>query len=85
MSPGFHSDSCAGWKQPRSSARGILITDDDSTSESITLTVSPDRDKRGRGGDQVTVTGTLHGKDVSKMIVDVFLTIVTRTLRAMSP
>ena len=55
---------------------GILITDDDSTSEQIKLTVSPDEINEGAGPTQVTVTGTLQGKTFDDDL-DVFLTIVT--------
>ncbi len=41
---------------------GILITDDDSTSESITLEVSPAEISENAGPTTVTVTGILHGK-----------------------
>ena len=41
---------------------GILITDDDSTSESITLEVSPAEISENAGQTTVTVTGILHGK-----------------------
>ena len=41
---------------------GILITDDDTTSDSITLEVSPDEINEGAGPTEVTVTGTLNGK-----------------------
>ena len=41
---------------------GILITDDDTTSDSITLEVSPTQITEGAGPTAVTVTGTLQGK-----------------------
>ena len=41
---------------------GILITDDDTTSDSITLEVNPAQITEGAGPTAVTVTGTLHGK-----------------------
>ena len=41
---------------------GILITDDDSTSESITLEVSPAEINESAGLTQITVRGILHGK-----------------------
>ncbi len=41
---------------------GILITDDDTTSDSITLEVSPAEINEGAGATEVTVTGTLNGK-----------------------
>ncbi|MCY4603528.1 MAG: putative Ig domain-containing protein, partial [Gemmatimonadetes bacterium] len=41
---------------------GILITDDDTTSDSITLEVSPAQITEGAGPTAVTVTGTLQGK-----------------------
>ena len=41
---------------------GILITDDDSTSESITLEVSPTEINESAGLTRVTVRGILHGK-----------------------
>ncbi|MXX38279.1 MAG: hypothetical protein F4Z85_09495, partial [Gemmatimonadetes bacterium] len=41
---------------------GILITDDDSTSESITLEASPVEISESAGLTQVTVRGILHGK-----------------------
>ena len=41
---------------------GILITDDDATSDSITLEVSPAQITEGAGPTAVTVTGTLQGK-----------------------
>ena len=53
---------------------GILITDDESTSDSITLAASPNEIREGAGPTQVTVTGTLHGKEFEDD-VDVFLTI----------
>ena len=53
---------------------GILITDDDTTSESITLEVSPDEMSESAGPTQVTVTGTLHGKVFADDVV-VFLVI----------
>ena len=53
---------------------GILITDDDSTSEHIKLTASPDEINEGAGPTQVTVTGTLQGKTFGDDLV-VFLII----------
>ena len=41
---------------------GILINDDDSTSDSITLEVSPSEISESDGATEVTVTGTLNGK-----------------------
>ena len=41
---------------------GILITDDDTTSDSITLEVSPAEISESDGATEVTVTGTLNGK-----------------------
>ena len=41
---------------------GILITDDDTTSDSITLEVSPAEIKEDAGATTVTVTGTLNGQ-----------------------
>ena len=41
---------------------GILINDDDSTSDSITLEVSPSEISESDGPTEVTVTGTLNGK-----------------------
>ena len=43
-------------------AKGILITDDDTTSDSITLEVSPEEISEGADPTEITVTGTLHGK-----------------------
>ena len=43
-------------------ATGILITDDDTTSDRITLEVSPEEIYEGGDPTEVTVTGTLHGK-----------------------
>ncbi len=43
-------------------AKGILITDDDTTSDSITLEVSPENIYEGAEPTAITVTGTLHGK-----------------------
>ena len=45
---------------------GILITDDDSTSEQIKLTASPDEINENSGATEVTVTGTLQGKHVRR-------------------
>ncbi len=53
---------------------GILITDDDSTSEQIKLTASPDEINEDAGATQVTVTGTLQGSTFDDDL-DVFLTI----------
>ena len=53
---------------------GILITDDDSTSEQIKLTVSPDEINENAGATTVTVTGTLQGSTFDDDL-DVFLTI----------
>ena len=53
---------------------GILITDDDSTSEEITLTARPDVINEGAGPTEVTVTGTLQGKVFGDDVV-VLLTI----------
>ena len=48
---------------------GILITDDDTTSDSITLTVSPTEINEDAGATTVTVTGTLQGKEFPGNIV----------------
>ena len=48
---------------------GILITDDDTTSDSITLTVSPTEINEDSGATTVTVTGTLQGKEFPGNIV----------------
>ena len=48
---------------------GILITDDDSTSESITLEASPAEINESAGLTTVTVTGILHGKAFADDIV----------------
>ena len=48
---------------------GILITDDDSTSESITLEASPVEISESAGLTQVTVKGILHGKAFADDIV----------------
>ena len=61
-------------------ATGILITDDDSTSEEITLRVSPAEISESAGATEVTVTGTLHGK-VFEEDVTVRLTISAEILR----
>ncbi|MYC72416.1 MAG: T9SS type A sorting domain-containing protein [Gemmatimonadetes bacterium] len=53
---------------------GILITDDDTVSESITLEVSPDELTEGAGPTPVTVTGILNGEVFAKDVT-VFLTI----------
>ena len=53
---------------------GILITDDDTTSESISLEVNPDEISEGAGPTTFTVTGTLHGKVFADNVV-VFLVI----------
>ena len=55
---------------------GILITDDDSTSEEITLSVNQDEINEGDGATPITVTGTLHGKAFAGNVV-VPLTIET--------
>ena len=55
---------------------GILITDDDSTSEQIKLTASPDEINENAGATTVTLTGTLQGSTFDDDL-DVFLTIVT--------
>ena len=55
---------------------GIMITDDDSTSEQIKLTVSPDEINEDAGATTVTLTGTLQGSTFEDDL-DVFLTIVT--------
>ena len=55
---------------------GILITDDDSTSEQIKLTASPDEINEDAGATTVTLTGTLQGSTFEDDL-DVFLTIVT--------
>ena len=56
-----------GWRTTHTT--GILITDDDTTSGLITLEVSPAEISEERGADQVTVTGTLHGKEFDDDIV----------------
>ena len=48
---------------------GILITDDDSTSESITLEANPVEISESAGLTQVKVTGILHGKAFANEIV----------------
>ena len=48
---------------------GILITDDDTTSESITLSVSPTEINEDAGATTVMVTGTLHGKEFPGSVV----------------
>ena len=48
---------------------GILITDDDTTSDSITLSVSPTEINEDSGATTVTVTGTLQGKEFPGNIV----------------
>ena len=48
---------------------GILITDDDTTSDSITLTVSPTEISEDAGATTVTVTGTLQGKELAGNVV----------------
>ena len=48
---------------------GILITDDDTTSDSITLEVSPTQITEGAGPTAVTVTGTLQGKVFNDNVV----------------
>ncbi len=53
---------------------GILITDDDSTSEQISLEVSPDTISEDAGETEITVTGTLDGKEFDDEVV-VFLSI----------
>ena len=53
---------------------GILITDDDSTSEQISLEVSPDMISEDSGETEITVTGTLDGKEFDDEVV-VFLSI----------
>ena len=53
---------------------GILITDDDSTSEQISLEVSPDTINEDAGETEITVTGTLDGKEFDDEVV-VFLSI----------
>ena len=45
---------------------GILITDDDTTSRLISLEVSPDTISEDAGETEITVTGTLDGKDVRR-------------------
>ena len=52
---------------------GILITDDDTTSESITLEVSPAQITEGAGPSAVTVTGTLQGKVFNDNVVVVLV------------
>ena len=48
---------------------GILITDDDTTSDSITLEVSPAQITEGAGPTAITVTGTLQGKVFNDNVV----------------
>ena len=48
---------------------GILITDDDTTSDSITLEVKPAEINENAGATTVTVTGTLNGKVFSNNVV----------------
>ena len=48
---------------------GILITDDDTTSDSITLEVSPDEITESDGATAVTVTGTLNGKTFKDNVI----------------
>ena len=48
---------------------GILITDDDTTSDSITLEVTPAEINEDAGATTVTVTGTLNGKVFSDNVV----------------
>ena len=48
---------------------GILINDDDSTSDSITLEVSPSEISESDGATEVTVTGTLNGKVFKSNVV----------------
>ena len=55
------------------SSTGILITDDDSISEEITLEVSPTEINEGAGATTVTVTGTLHGKEFADNVVVVLV------------
>ena len=55
----FRVNALVGGKQL---STGILITDDDTTSDSITLEVSPEEIGEGDGATSVTVTGTLNGK-----------------------
>ena len=57
---------------------GILITDDDTTSESITLEASTNEITEGAGPTQVTVIGTLHGKVFDDDVV-VYLVITDDT------
>ena len=52
---------------------GILITDDDTTSESITLEVNPAQITEGVGPSAVTVTGTLQGKVFKDNVVVVLV------------
>ena len=51
---------------------GILITDDDTTSKLISLEVSPDTISEDAGETEITVTGTLDGKEFDEEVV-VFL------------
>ena len=53
---------------------GILITDDDTTSRQISLEVSPDTISEDAGETEITVTGTLDGKEFDEEVV-VFLSI----------
>ena len=52
---------------------GILITDDDTTSDSIVLEVSPAEIDEGAGPTEVTVTGTLQGKEFDDNVVVVLV------------
>ena len=52
---------------------GILITDDDTTSDSITLEVNPTEISEGAGATEVTVTGTLSGKEFKDNVVVVLV------------
>ena len=48
---------------------GILITDDDTTSDTISLSVSPSEINEDAGATTITVTGTLHGKEFPGNVV----------------
>ena len=50
-------------------SEGILITDDDTPSDSITLEVSPDEINEEAGATEVAVTGTLNGKEFDNDVV----------------
>ncbi len=63
----FTVNARVGSNKPLSA--GILITDDDTPSDSITLEVSPDEINEEAGATEVTVTGTLNGKEFDNDVV----------------